>query len=148
MDTPQTNPEGLQEDLSALSGKEPEGQAADYPGLERCDCSATALPSPSSRLASQQGIQPDFFVYPGEPHNMRVIRALICMSASAIISSIISSKYLGVNIPRKGEFTSHQITNNNLQQMKILLLGRRWPSTPIAWKIAQSEKCETLHRSW
>ena len=37
-------PRGLQEDLPALPGEELEGQAPDYPGLERRDRSATALP--------------------------------------------------------------------------------------------------------
>ena len=38
---PTDQPRGVAGSLSALSGKEPEGQAADYPGLVRCDCSAT-----------------------------------------------------------------------------------------------------------
>ena len=42
------------------------------------------------------------------------------------------------------EFTPTSITNNSLQQMKILLLGGGGREHALAWKIAQSEKVEKL----
>lgn len=70
MDTPQTNPEGYEKCSLINQAKNLKGKLQIITGYN----DATVVPQHClSFLAEciQQGTQPDFFVYPGEPHNMR-----------------------------------------------------------------------------
>jgi len=70
MDTPQTNPEGYRETslinkASRLKGKLQIIQGMNDPVVVPQHCLSFL------KACIQAGTQPDFFVYPGEPHNMR-----------------------------------------------------------------------------
>ena len=70
MDTPQTNPEGYEQTSLIPRAKDLKGKLQIITGYN----DATVVPQHClSFIAAciQAGTQPDFFVYPGEPHNMR-----------------------------------------------------------------------------
>ncbi len=70
MDTPQTNPEGYAECGLLQKAKNLKGKLQIIIGLN----DPTVLPQHALTFIKQciqEGTQPDFFVYPGEPHNMR-----------------------------------------------------------------------------
>ena len=70
MDTPQTNPEGYAQTSLIPRAKDLKGKLQIITGYN----DATVVPQHClSFLAAciEAGTQPDFFVYPGEPHNMR-----------------------------------------------------------------------------
>ena len=70
MDTPQTNPEGYASSSLIPKAKNLKGKLQVIIGLNDPIC----LPQHSFSFLKQciqNGTQPDFFVYPGEPHNMR-----------------------------------------------------------------------------
>ena len=70
MDTPQTNPEGYAQTSLVDRAKDLKGKLQIITGYN----DATVVPQHClSFIAAciQAGTQPDFFVYPGEPHNMR-----------------------------------------------------------------------------
>ena len=70
MDTPQTNPEGYATSSLIPKAKNLKGKLQIIIGLNDPVC----LPQHSLSFIKQciqDGKQPDFFVYPGEPHNMR-----------------------------------------------------------------------------
>ena len=70
MDTPQTNPEGYEKTSLIAKAKELKGKLQIITGYN----DDTVVPQHClSFLAAciEAGTQPDFFVYPGEPHNMR-----------------------------------------------------------------------------
>ena len=70
MDTPQTNAEGYEQTSLLHRAKDLKGKLQIITGYN----DATVVPQHClSFIAAciQQGTQPDFFVYPGEPHNMR-----------------------------------------------------------------------------
>ena len=70
MDTPQTNPEGYKKTSLLYKAKDLKGKLQIITG----DNDATVVPQHCLTLIKAciaAGTQPDFFVYPGEPHNMR-----------------------------------------------------------------------------
>lgn len=70
MDTPQTNPEGYAQSGLLHKAKNLKGKLQIITGLN----DPVVLPQHCLSFIEQcilEGIQPDFFVYPGEPHNMR-----------------------------------------------------------------------------
>ena len=70
MDTPQTNAEGYEQTSLLHRAKDLKGKLQIITGYN----DATVVPQHClSFIAAciQEGTQPDFFVYPGEPHNMR-----------------------------------------------------------------------------
>ena len=70
MDTPQTNPEGYEKTSLLKQAKNLKGHLQIIQGLN----DKTVVPQHCLRFIDEcikAGTQPDFFVYPGEPHNMR-----------------------------------------------------------------------------
>ncbi len=72
MDTPQTNPEGYKKTSLLYQAKNLKGKLQIIQGLN----DVTVMPHGDcltflKASGLQTGTQPDFFVYPGEPHNMR-----------------------------------------------------------------------------
>lgn len=70
MDTPETNPEGYQETSLINKAKNLKGKLQIIIGMN----DATVVPQHALQFlnaCSEVGTQPDFFVYPGEEHNMR-----------------------------------------------------------------------------
>ncbi|MGI6243152.1 MAG: DPP IV N-terminal domain-containing protein [Prevotella sp.] len=70
MDTPQTNPDGYAQSSLIHKAKNLKGRLQIIIGLN----DPVVVPQHSFTFISQcilDGTQPDFFVYPGEPHNMR-----------------------------------------------------------------------------
>ncbi len=70
MDTPQTNPEGYAKTSLINKAKDLRGKLQIIIGLN----DATVVPQHALSFLAEcikVGTQPDFFVYPGEPHNMR-----------------------------------------------------------------------------
>ena len=70
MDTPQTNPEGYKKTSLLYKAKDLKGKLQIITG----DNDATVVPQHCLtfiKACIAAGTQPDFFVYPGEPHNMR-----------------------------------------------------------------------------
>jgi dipeptidyl-peptidase-4 len=70
MDTPQTNPEGFKESSLIPKAKNLKGKLEIIIGLN----DPVVVPQNALSFIKQcihDGTQPDFFVYPGEPHNMR-----------------------------------------------------------------------------
>ena len=70
MDTPQTNPEGYKKTSLLYKAKDLKGMLQIITG----DNDATVVPQHCLtfiKACIAAGTQPDFFVYPGEPHNMR-----------------------------------------------------------------------------
>jgi len=70
MDTPQTNPEGYEKTSLLHKAKDLKGKLLIITGYN----DKTVVPQHCLSFLSaciQAGTQPDFFVYPGEPHNMR-----------------------------------------------------------------------------
>ena len=70
MDTPQTNPEGYKKTSLLYKAKDLKGKLQIITG----DNDATVVPQHCLtfiKACIAVGTQPDFFVYPGEPHNMR-----------------------------------------------------------------------------
>ena len=70
MDTPQTNPEGYKKTSLLYKAKDLKGKLQIITG----DNDATVVPQHCLTFINAciaAGTQPDFFVYPGEPHNMR-----------------------------------------------------------------------------
>lgn len=70
MDTPQTNPEGYAQTSLLAKAKDLKGKLQIIQGLN----DPTVLPQNCYsflKACIAVGTQPDFFVYPGEPHNMR-----------------------------------------------------------------------------
>jgi len=70
MDTPQTNPEGYKKTSLLRKAKDLKGRLQIIIGLN----DPVVLPQHSYsfiKACIEAGTQPDFFVYPGEPHNMR-----------------------------------------------------------------------------
>ena len=70
MDTPQTNPEGYEKCSLIKQAKNLKGKLQIITGYN----DATVVPQHCLSFIEaciQAGTQPDFFVYPGEPHNMR-----------------------------------------------------------------------------
>ena len=70
MDTPQTNPEGYKKTSLLYKAKDLKGKLQIITG----DNDATVVPQHCLTFIKDciaAGTQPDFFVYPGEPHNMR-----------------------------------------------------------------------------
>lgn len=70
MDTPQSNPEGYAKTSLLSKAKDLKGKLQVIIGMN----DATCVPQHSLSFLEaciKAGTQPDFFVYPGEPHNMR-----------------------------------------------------------------------------
>ncbi len=70
MDTPQTNPEGYRKTSLLYTAKNLKGKLQIIQGLN----DVTVVPQHCLtflKACIAAGTQPDFFVYPGEPHNMR-----------------------------------------------------------------------------
>jgi dipeptidyl-peptidase-4 len=70
MDTPQTNPEGYAKTSLLTKAKDLKGKLQIITGYN----DATVVPQHCLSFLAEcikAGTQPDFFVYPGEPHNMR-----------------------------------------------------------------------------
>ncbi len=70
MDTPQTNPEGYKKTSLIPQAKNLKGKLQIIQGLN----DVTVVPQHCLtflKACIEAGTQPDFFVYPGEPHNMR-----------------------------------------------------------------------------
>ena len=70
MDTPQTNPEGYKKTSLLCTAKNLKGKLQIIQGLN----DVTVVPQHCLtflKACIAAGTQPDFFVYPGEPHNMR-----------------------------------------------------------------------------
>ena len=70
MDTPQTNPEGYKKTSLLYKAKDLKGKLQIITGYN----DATVVPQHCLtfiKACIASGTQPDFFVYPGEPHNMR-----------------------------------------------------------------------------
>ena len=70
MDTPETNPEGYEKTSLIAQAKNLKGKLQIIQGLN----DKTVVPQHCISFIDaciQAGTQPDFFVYPGEPHNMR-----------------------------------------------------------------------------
>lgn len=70
MDTPQTNPEGYKKTSLLYQAKNLKGKLQIIQGLN----DVTVVPQHCLtflKACIAEGTQPDFFVYPGEPHNMR-----------------------------------------------------------------------------
>lgn len=70
MDTPQTNPEGYKKTSLLYKAKDLKGKLQIITGYN----DATVVPQHCLtfiKACIAAGTQPDFFVYPGEPHNMR-----------------------------------------------------------------------------
>ena len=70
MDTPQANPEGYQKTSLLHKAKDLKGKLQVIIGYNDPTC----VPQHSLSFLAEcikAGTQPDFFVYPGEPHNMR-----------------------------------------------------------------------------
>ena len=70
MDTPQTNPEGYEKTSLIPRAKDLKGKLQIITGYN----DKTVVPQHSLsflKACIEAGTQPDFFVYPGEPHNMR-----------------------------------------------------------------------------
>ena len=70
MDTPQTNPEGYKKTSLLYKAKDLKGKLQIITGYN----DATVVPQHCLtflKACIEAGTQPDFFVYPGEPHNMR-----------------------------------------------------------------------------
>ena len=70
MDTPQTNPEGYKKTSLLYQAKNLKGKLQIIQGLN----DVTVVPQHCLTFLQgciAAGTQPDFFVYPGEPHNMR-----------------------------------------------------------------------------
>jgi len=70
MDTPQTNPEGYAKSSLLSKAKDLKGKLQIITGYN----DATVVPQHCLSFIAEcikAGTQPDFFVYPGEPHNMR-----------------------------------------------------------------------------
>ena len=70
MDTPQTNPEGYDKTSLLNQAKNLKGKLQIIQGLN----DKTVVPQHCISFIEaciEAGTQPDFFVYPGEPHNMR-----------------------------------------------------------------------------
>ena len=70
MDTPQTNPEGYKKTSLLYKAKDLKGRLQIITGYN----DATVVPQHCLtflKACIAAGTQPDFFVYPGEPHNMR-----------------------------------------------------------------------------
>ena len=70
MDTPQTNPEGYRKTSLLYKAKDLKGKLQIITGYN----DATVVPQHCLtflKACIAAGTQPDFFVYPGEPHNMR-----------------------------------------------------------------------------
>ena len=70
MDTPQTNPEGYKKTSLLYQAKNLKGKLQIIQGLN----DVTVVPQHCLtflKACIAAGTQPDFFVYPGEPHNMR-----------------------------------------------------------------------------
>lgn len=70
MDTPQTNPEGYKKTSLIYQAKNLKGKLQIITGYN----DATVVPQHCLsflKACIQAGTQPDFFAYPGEPHNMR-----------------------------------------------------------------------------
>ena len=70
MDTPQTNPEGYKKTSLLYTAKNLKGKLQIIQGLN----DVTVVPQHCLtflKACIAAGTQPDFFVYPGEPHNMR-----------------------------------------------------------------------------
>ncbi len=70
MDTPQTNPEGYEKTSLLSKAKDLKGKLQIITGYN----DATVVPQHCLSFLAEcikAGTQPDFFVYPGEPHNMR-----------------------------------------------------------------------------
>lgn len=70
MDTPQTNPEGYARTSLLTKAKDLKGKLQIITGLN----DPVVLPQHCLtfiKACIAAGTQPDFFVYPGEPHNMR-----------------------------------------------------------------------------
>ncbi len=70
MDTPQTNPEGYKKTSLLPQAKNLKGKLQIIQGLN----DVTVVPQHCLtflKACIEAGTQPDFFVYPGEPHNMR-----------------------------------------------------------------------------
>ncbi len=70
MDTPQTNPDGYRQTSLLYKAKDLKGKLQVIIGLN----DATVVPQHALTFLKAcigAGTQPDFFVYPGEPHNMR-----------------------------------------------------------------------------
>ena len=70
MDTPQTNPEGYEKTSLIPRAKDLKGKLQIIQGMN----DKTVVPQHCLaflKACVEAGTQPDFFVYPGEPHNMR-----------------------------------------------------------------------------
>jgi dipeptidyl-peptidase-4 len=70
MDTPQSNPEGYEKTSLLRQAKNLKGKLQIITGYN----DATVVPQHCLSFLAEcikEGTQPDFFVYPGEPHNMR-----------------------------------------------------------------------------
>lgn len=70
MDTPQSNPEGYEKTSLLNKAKDLKGKLQIITGYN----DATVVPQHCLSFIAkciEEGTQPDFFVYPGEPHNMR-----------------------------------------------------------------------------
>lgn len=70
MDTPQTNPEGYEKTSLLNKAKDLKGRLQIIIGMN----DDTVVPQHALQFldkCAEEGTQPDFYVYPGEEHNMR-----------------------------------------------------------------------------
>ena len=123
MDTPEANPQGYAACSLLPKAKNLKGKLEIIIGLN----DPVVVPQHAFsflKACIAAGTQPDFFVYPGEPHNMRGHQ-------SVHLHERISQYFFDYL--------------KQIPIMKLLLLGGGGREHALAWKIAQSKKCDKLY---
>lgn len=123
MDTPETNPQGYAACSLLPKAKNLKGKLEIIIGLN----DPVVVPQHAFsflKACIAAGTQPDFFVYPGEPHNMRGHQ-------SVHLHERISQYFFDYL--------------KQIPIMRLLLLGGGGREHALAWKIAQSKKCDKLY---
>ena len=123
MDTPEANPQGYAAGSLLPKAKNLKGKLEIIIGLN----DPVVVPQHAFsflKACIAAGTQPDFFVYPGEPHNMRGHQ-------SVHLHERISQYFFDYL--------------KQIPIMRLLLLGGGGREHALAWKIAQSKKCDKLY---
>ena len=123
MDTPEANPQGYAACSLLPKAKNLKGKLEIIIGLN----DPVVVPQHAFsflKACIAAGTQPDFFVYPGEPHNMRGHQ-------SVHLHERISQYFFDYL--------------KQIPLMRLLLLGGGGREHALAWKIAQSKKCDKLY---
>ena len=123
MDTPEANPQGYAACSLLPKAKNLKGKLEIIIGLN----DPVVVPQHAFsflKACIAAGTQPDFFVYPGEPHNMRGHQ-------SVHLHERISQYFFDYL--------------KQIPIMRLLLLGGGGREHALAWKIAQSKKCDKLY---